>query len=259
MNDNENLVVNEPIETTEAVAQPTEEVKPKLYTEDELNARVDELLGQKIARKTAKIKKEYDREYGELVDVLKVGLGKDNVKDITSSLKGYYEKKGHKFQEATSYNDSDVKILAEADAKDIIKSGFDEVVEEVDRLANIGVANMTAREKALFKTLAEHRQKEERNKELAKNGVTKDVYESEEFVTFASQFTSDVPITKVYSQYEQLKPKKQVQTMGSMKNTTDDTGVKDYYSYEEAMKFTKADFDRDPKLYQAVINSMTKW
>lgn len=255
MNGNENLVVNEPIETTE---QPTEEVKPKLYTEDELNARVDELLGPKIARKTAKIKKDFDREYGELVDVLKVGLGKDNVKDITSSLKGFYEKKGHKFQE-TSYNDNDVKILAEADAKDIIKSGFDEVVEEVDRLANIGVANMTAREKALFKTLAEHRQKTERSNELAKNGVTKDVYESDDFKEFSSQFNSDVPITKVYELYEQTKPKKQVQTMGSMKNTADDTGVKEYYSYEEAMKFTKADFDKDPKLYQAVISSMAKW
>ena len=56
MEDNKELV-NE----TENVELPTEEVvvteevieQPKTYTEDELNARVDELLAKKIARKKA--------------------------------------------------------------------------------------------------------------------------------------------------------------------------------------------------------------
>ena len=49
-----------------------------------------------------------------------------------------------------------------------------EVVEEVDRLAEVGFDNMTAREKAYFKVLAEHRQKTERQNELSKIGVTEE-------------------------------------------------------------------------------------
>jgi hypothetical protein len=48
--------------------------------------------------------------------------------------------------------------------------------------------------------------------------------------------------------------------MGSMKSsTTQDNGLKDYYSYEEAMKFTKQDFDKNPELYKRVQQSMPKW
>jgi hypothetical protein len=48
--------------------------------------------------------------------------------------------------------------------------------------------------------------------------------------------------------------------MGSMKtNTSEDNGVKDFYSYEEAKKFTKADFDKNPELFKAVEASMSKW
>ena len=38
-----------------------------------------------------------------------------------------------------------------------------------------------------------------------------------------------------------------------------DNGVKEFYTYDEAIKFTKADFDKNPELYKAVENSMSKW
>jgi hypothetical protein len=48
--------------------------------------------------------------------------------------------------------------------------------------------------------------------------------------------------------------------MGSMKNTTaGNAAVKDFYSYEEAVKFTKSDFDKNPELLKAVEASMSKW
>ena len=59
---------------------------------------------------------------------------------------------------------------------------------------------------------------------------------------------------------EKTKPKKEIKPMGSMTSSTvADTGVKDFYSFEEASKFTKADFDKNPALYKAVQESMTKW
>jgi hypothetical protein len=151
-------------------------------------------------------------------------------------------------------------VLARADAEEIIRGGFDDVVEEVDRLADIGAANMTARERAVFKTLAEHRQSEERGRELSKIGVTKDVYNSKEFNDFAAKFNPNTPIRDIYDIYAKTQPKKEIQTMGSMKsNNPPDSGVKEFYTVEEARKFTKADFDKNPALFEAVQRSMTKW
>lgn len=48
------------------------------------------------------------------------------------------------------------------------------------------------------------------------------------------------------------------ETMGSVKHTIAPE-EKEYYSCEEAKKFTRDDFDRNPRLYQAVVRSMETW
>ena len=63
-----------------------------------------------------------------------------------------------------------------------------------------------------------------------------------------------------YSMYLKFQPKKEVETIGSMKNnTSDNKKVKEFYTHEEASKFTKEDLDRNPELLKAIENSMTKW
>ena len=254
MNENENLV---PVEGAENVEQTTEQTpQAKTYTQEE----VDAIVGKKIARTKAKVAKEYDRKYGDLIDVLKQGTGKEDVGEITDTFGKFYEGKGIKIQKRSDYSAHDLETLARADADEIIRAGYDEVVEEVDRLTELGAERMSAREKALFRVLAEHRQSAERGKELASIGVTEDVYDSAEFKAFARKFASDTPIKDVYDIYQKTQPKKQIQTMGSMRNPTADKGaVKDFYSYEEAVKFTKQDFDKNPELLKAVEASMAKW
>ena len=255
MNENENLVTEQ---VAENVEQTTEETT-KTYTEAEFNAKLDEVLGKKLARREAKIRKEYDRKYGNLEEVLKAGTGKESVEEMTDTFAKFYEGKGIKIPEKPRYSDKDIEVLARAEASEVINAGYDEVVEEVDRLAELGVDNMTARDKAYFKVLAEHRQKTEHMNELAKIGVTDEVYNSREFQDFAGKFNPKTPIKDIFDIYNKTKPKKEIKPMGSMKSETADTGVKDFYSYEEAKKFTKEDFDKNPALYKAVTNSMTKW
>ena len=250
MENNENFV-----KQTENVEQTTEQT-PKTYTQEE----VDAMMGKRVARTEAKIRKEYERKYGDLEEVLKAGTGKDNVEEVTDTFRQFYEKKGIQIRKKPDYTDDDIRVLAQADADEFIRGGYEDVVEEVDRLTGIGFDNMTAREKATFKVLAEHRQNTERSKELTQMGVTEDVYNSEEFKDFAKMFKSDIPITKVFDQYRKTQPKKEIKTMGSMKNTdSGDNGVKDFYTVEEARRFTKADFDKNPALYKAVEKSMQKW
>lgn len=255
MENNENLVTEQVTENVEVTTEET----PK-YTESQFNAKLDEVLGKKLARREAKIRKEYDRKYGNLEEVLKAGTGKESVEEMTDTFAKFYASKGIKIPEKPSYTDKDVEVLANADASEIIRSGYEDVVEEVDRLTALGVNNMTAREKAYFKVLAEHRQNTERQNELAKIGVTEEVYNSKEFQDFAKQFNSTTPIADIFNIYNKKQPKKEIKTMGSMKNSaSNDSSVKDFYTRDEALKFTKKDFDKNPTLFKAVQDSMLKW
>lgn len=249
---NENLVTEQ---VTENVEQTTEQT-PKLFTQDEVN----EIVGKSKARTRAKLEREYQRKYDKLETVLKAGTGKQSVDEITDTLEQFYTGKGIKIPEKPTYSARDIEVLARAEADEIIRSGYDDVVEEVDRLTEIGAANMTAREKAVFKALAEHRQSAERGRELSKLGVKEDVYGSKEFTDFASMFNANTPIKDIYDIYSKTLPKKEIKTMGSMKNIeSGDSGVKDFYTPEEARRFTKKDYDKNPALFKAVENSMLKW
>ena len=253
MNEHENLVTEQ---VAENVEQTTEETPVKTYTQEE----VDAIVGKKIARTKAKVEKEYSRRYGALTDVLEAGTGTTGVKELTEMFSDYYESRGVKVRKDTEYSSRDIETLAKADAEDIIRGGYDEVVEEVDRLAEIGVENMTAREKALFSALATHRQGAERGRKLSAIGVTEDVYESDDFKAFARKFTSDTPIEDVYDIYSKTQPKKDIKPMGSMKNTGNDSGgVKEFYTVEEARKIPRAELDKNPALFDAVVKSMQKW
>lgn len=258
METNENFV-----NVTENVVAATEEA-PKTFTQADVDRMVkeklDEVLPGKIARREAKIRREYESKYGDLENVLVQGTGQKDITEIANTFRDHYTQRGIAIEKRPAYSDKDDEVLAKADAEDIISSGFDEVVYEVDRLTKRGLDNMTAREKVLYKTLAEHRQRTERQQELSSIGVTAEEYDSQEFKDFAAMFDPRTPVKKIYETYAKTKPKKEIKPMGSMTGSTKaDNGIKDYYSFEEASKFTKKDFDNNPALYEAVQKSMLKW
>lgn len=253
MENNENFVAEQ---VAENVEQTTEQTPEKVYTQ----AEVDDIVGRRLARNTAKITKQYDRKYGKLENVLRAGTGKESVEEITDTFTQFYQGKGIQIPEEPAFSASDIELLARAEAENIIRSGYEDVVDEVERLTELGADNMNPREKAIFKVLAEHRQSAERGMELAQIGVTEDVYNSKEFQDFAGKFNTNIPIRDIYDIYAKTQPKKDIQTMGSMRNNgSAGDSVKDFYSFEEASKFTKADFDKNPALYEAVRKSMPKW
>ena len=239
-------------EVTENVEQTTEQTPVKTYTQEE----VDQIVGKRVARATDKVRKEYDRKYGGLTNVLKAGTGKETVEEMTDTFTQFYQKKGVTIPQQSEYSAEDIELLAHAEADEIISAGYDEVVEEVDRLADIGTEHMTPREKALFKALASHRQSAERGRELSAIGVTEDVYNSPEFQNFSKMFASSTPITEVYKLYAKtVKP--QVEPIGSMKNGSHDEG-KTFYTPEEVDKLSSKDLD-NPVIFQRVRDSMKLW
>jgi hypothetical protein len=265
MFEQEEMIENVEPTTEEAevqVEQDEEEViadeSAKVYTEEDFRIYKEEhdrRLDKKVSRAEAKIRKEYERKYGNLENVLRAGSGRETVEEMTDAFAEHYKKQGINIPEQPQYNANDIKVLARAEADEIIGMGFDEVVEEVDRLAKIGVANMNDRDKEVFRTLAEYRQKEERNTEYEKLGVTKEVYTSQEFKDFASKFTKDTPVNEIINIFNSMKPRNQVQTAGSMKTNRTDQ-VKDYYTEADIERLTLDDLDK-PGVWEAVRRSMT--
>lgn len=252
MDMNENFAADQVAENVEQATEQT----PKMFTQDEVN----EIVGKAKARVKAKVEKTYEDKYGSLMNTLRAGTGKETVEEVDNTFRQFYQKKGIQIAEKPIYSARDIELLARAEANDIINSGYEEVVDEVDRLTEIGAEHMTPRQKAVFKVLAEHRQATERGNELAKRGVTEDVYNSKDFADFASKFASTTPVADIYDIYAKTLPKKNIQTMGSMKNiNSGDSGVKDFYTPEEARRFTKKDYDKNPALFAAVEKSMLKW
>lgn len=265
MEDNENVVV----ETTENVEEQATETlvdgakasEGKTYTDAEIqklvNEKVDELLPRKLERAKDRMKRDFDNEYERLGRVVKAGLGVETVKEATDQLEQFYTAKGKKIPEK-SYSESDMKYLANKYADEIIDEGYDEVVKEVDKLAKLG-ENMTPQQKLIFMKLAESRQEQEDLKELASIGVGKEILEDSEYKEFVSKLNPNLRAKERYEMYKQYKPKPGYEQIGSMKSDNSQEAVKDFYTYEESLKFTKADFDRNPKLFEAVEKSMYKW
>lgn len=251
-------------ETTGTEAEPTIE-KPvekveepeKLYTEDDFNKKLDEVLAKKIARKEAKIRKEYDSKYGKLENVLRAGTGiNGDIEEITDTFNNYYSEnvEGYKTPTENRYSERETEILAKAEADDIIESGYDDIVEEVNRLANIGTDKMSAREKLIFSRLASERKRIEDEKDLASIGVTK---LDDDFKEFAKDLNPNLSMKEKYEIYTKYKPKTKVETIGSMQ-TSDPVTEKDYYTPEEVDKLTREEL-KDPKVMSAVDRSMAKW
>lgn len=280
MDNNENVVV----ETTENVDEQATETlvdgssvatgneivegdkigEEKLYTQADIdrlvNAKVDEILPRKLERAKSKLQREYQERYGRTETVLNAGLGTTNIDDATKKLSDFYKAKGIVIPDEPRYSEADLKVLANAEANEIINSSYEDLVEEVDRLADKGIDRMTAREKLVFTKLAEERKRQESIRDLASIGVKPEALSDSEYLEFANKLNPSLSAKEKYEMYLKIKPKPKVETIGSMKGATSkDNGVKDFYTYEESLKFTKADFDRNPELYKAVEKSMQKW
>lgn len=234
-----------------------EEEKPvRTYTDEE----VDEIVKKKLYRKETKIREEYEKKYGKVEELLKAGLEKDNFEDAVDTLEEFYESKGVKIN-SNKLSSRQLEMLSKAEADDIIAGGYEDIVEETDRLAGL-IENGSASEedKKVFYRLAEERKRQEGVKELASIGVGAEALDDKDFREFEKSLNPNMSLKDKYSMYLKFQPKEKVETIGSMKNNTSNNNqVKEFYTHDEAIKFTKEELDRNPELFKAITNSMTKW
>lgn len=261
-------------QTTEQVAEGTEVAtegknpEEKTYTQADfdrmVNAKVDELLPRKLERARAKIERENAKvmsQYKRMENVLKAGLQTKDTEETISRLIDFYSKQGVEIpQEKASYSDRDIRTLAEEDAKEVIDSGYDEIASEVERLSQINPSDMTLREKLSFDKLLAEKKRQESIKELNKIGVGIEELDSKEYRDFSEKLNPNLSEKDKYEMYLKFRPKKKVEPIGSMK-TTDSSKeeLKDFYTYEEASKFTRKQLRDNPKLMDIIQKSASQW
>lgn len=242
----------------ESTEETKEDSKPqgRFVTDEELN----EIVDKRVRRKLDKIEREHAKQLADYQDteaVLNAGLGTNNIQEANQRMREYYENEGIKMPEriVPSYSKHQIEILAKDEANDFIEDGYDAMVNEANRLAQKGYANMTESEKIIFTTLGDEITKERDKKELKSLGANEELLNDKQWKDFRNQFNSNVPIEKIYALYKGIQPKTKVENPGSMKNTPTKE-VKDSYTDEEISKLTLEDLDK-PGVFEAVRKSMT--
>lgn len=242
----------------EVTAEETKEEQPKgrFVTDDELNDLVD----KRVARKMRKFERDNANNmstYKDTENVLKSALGASDINEANQKLREYYEEQGVKLPEPykPGLSEHQLEVLARDEANNFIEEGHEAMVEEANRLANIGYQNLNESERIIFNTLAEKLTEEKNKSELKSLGAKEELLTDKSFNDFRKLFNSNVPIKDIYEMYSKNKPKSKVENPGSMKNFKE-PNKKTFYTDEEISKLTSEELD-DPEVWEAVRKSMT--
>lgn len=234
-------------------SQEVEEMKAQLKKEYEDN--FDKNFNKRWGKQMNKFERD-NAKTNELVNLLKEQTGKDSIDDL---LNLSYEQYGVERPES----ERDSLILGKHDAQELIElDDLEEIEREVERLSS---QKRNAREEAEFSEIESYlntRKKEEKRKEEIKNsGIDESVLEDTKFKEFSDTFKDDTPITTIYDFYSKMNKKEKPFSAGSLTGSKEQNKneIKDYYTYEESLQFSREDFNRNPELFKAVEKSMPYW
>ena len=250
-------------DTTQEVETLSQEDIEKMI-EERANKKTEEQIEQRLIRDRINRERKQNKElakYKQLENVIKAGLGVDNLDDAISKTSEFYKEQGVTIPEFKDvYSERDEKILAKADAQDIIELGKSEMEAEANRIASIPETKRTLREKTIFDTLCKELIGLRDMEELKSKGYKTDILQDKDFSDFRNQFNVNTPISKIYEMYNKVSGKtvEQPRSPGSAKSTTTVKQIKEYYSPEDFDKLTDKELN-DPKIMKIVDESRLQW
>lgn len=251
---------NNATETNEPEFTDSQESKPKKEFEViDSQEKLDDVVEKRLVRERRKLEREYKQKlakYNELEYLTQQGLGTKDLDDTLTKSREFYKEKGIEYK--PQMDSRDEEVLANADAEEILSSisSIDELKSEVDRIEKQG--DLSNREKLMLSKLKQNLISKRNIEELEEIGADKGIYESKEFMDFSNKFTKEEPIKNIYDLYMKTKGTTKA-SAGSLKTDSENKGIKDFYSFEEASKFTVDDFNRNPGLLEAIEKSQSKW
>lgn len=192
--------------------------------EERANKLFEEKVEERLIRDRVNRERKQNKElakYRQLESVIKAGLGVDNLDDAISKTSSFYREQGITIPEYTDvHSERDEKILAKADAQEIIDLGMSEMEAEANRIASIPKEKRSIREQTMFNTLCEKIVEQRQVNELKEKGIKTEILEDKNFKEFKSKFAFNTPISDIYEMYSKLnaKPVEKPASAGSAKN-----------------------------------------
>lgn len=253
--------VNTEAPETEVEETEVEETEVKTFTQEQLDAIIADRVRRErntSSRSEANIRREYEERLADIENIIKAGFGTNNLDEGLTRITELCKNKGITIPERkSSFSQSDIEVLANHAANEIIADGYDAVDLELKKLANKGVDRMTSREKLIFEKLNSTKKVMDSEKELASIGVKPEILQSKEFKDFADKFTgSKFSMKEVYEMYARdNKPKPKAKPIGSMVNNNPGQ-EKSFISEAEYDKMTEREIEENMDL---IRKSMQKW
>ena len=241
-------------ESGEVISGETTESTEPMFTESQVQERINSAVENRIARERRKLDREYKEslsKYQELAYLTQTGLKADSLDDALEKTRKFYGEQGIKYVP----NDDDDNILGKAYADEIISEAdsVEELESAVSRLNS--KTNLSNREQIILSNLNSEIETRKRVAELQSIGVTEEEYTSQKFKDFASKFNKETPITDVYELYKKTTDVKPVANPGSMKSVPGKER-KDFITEAEYDRMTDKEIEANMDL---IRESMTKW
>ena len=222
-------------ETTEKVVTPSQEDIEKMI-EERANKRTQEQIEQRLIRDRINRERKQNQEmakYRQLESIMKAGLGVETLDEAINKSSEFYKGQGVNipiYKEETPYSERDEKILAEADAREIISFGKQEMEAEANRIASIPENKRTLREKTVFNALCKELINLRDVDSLKSKGYEIDLLNEKKFIEFRNQFNVNTPIETIVGLYKQINNLnvEQPKSPGSAKCSTGIKQIKDY-------------------------------
>ena len=252
-------------ETTEEVVAPSQEEIERMI-EERANKRTQEQIEQRLIRDRINRERKQNQElakYRQLESIMKAGLGVETLDEAINKSSEFYKGQGVNipiYKEESSLSERDEKILAEADAREIISFGKQEMETEANRIAAIPENKRTLREKTVFNALCKELINLRDVDTLKSKGYEIDLLNEKKFIEFRNQFNVNTPIESIVGMYKQVNNLnvEQPKSPGSAKSSTGIKQIKDYYSPEDFDKLTDEELN-NPKIMEIVDKSRLQW
>ena len=176
--------------------------------EERANKRTQEQIEQRLIRDRINRERKQNQElakYRQLESIMKAGLGVETLDEAINKSSEFYKGQGVNiptYQEELSLSERDEKILAEADAREIMSFGKQEMETEANRIASIPENKRTLREKTVFNALCKELINLRDIDALKSKGYEIDLLNEKKFIDFRNQFNINTPIETIVGMYK---------------------------------------------------------
>ena len=257
-NEEEQETLKNKVETEETSEDVVEDIKSVNMTQEEF----DNAMKARLDRQKRSLEKDFAKEmekYARTRQILSATFGTDDIEELNQRMIDYYTEEGIEIPEEQpkGLSDEEYEILGTAEAQKIIDLGEEDIVDELNRMKDLGVENLDSKEKYIYKKLYETLEHNKQLDDLKKNGIDASILEDKEFQKYEKKFSKDIDLVEKVNLYRKLTQTEIPEKIGSMESESNKQ-EKDFYTPEEVVGLSPSEWKK-PGEWEKVMASQKKW